>query len=289
MRTRQVHLRRTEDAVGGSEIFVLRSEGSLSTMSEQWEFYPCQMDDYQAFIFYDHGIREEIDGLPLANALKIRVLFRNPTEAGLPTNDEFHQLSALEDVLARHIQEAGGTYVGRVTVAGARYFHCFVPFTEDTAERVLRQISAESGYELKSVLTPDPGKKTYWEELFPAPREWQTVQDMKLLDVLKGHGDDPSVVRRIDHWLYFPESSGRDALAAWALENGFMIQNSSDPEDADGDYGIQIYHDARPELQAITATTQLLWDKAEELGGSYDGWETMVETPSSGGAPDLAT
>ena len=65
-------------------------------------------------------------------------------------------------------------------------------------------------------------------------------------------------------------------------------QGFTDPEDADGDYGIQIYHDAQPELQVITTTTQLLRDKAEELGGSYDGWETRVETPSAGGAPDLA-
>jgi regulator of RNase E activity RraB len=156
-----------------------------------------------------------------------------------------------------------------------------VPFADATAERILRQISAESGYELEFVLTPDPEKKTYWEELFPTPREWQTVQDMKLLDVLKDHGDDRSVTRRIDHWLYFPESSGRDVFTSWALENGFMIQNLSDPEDAEGDYGIQIYHNVRPELQVISATTQLLWEKAAELGGSYDGWETSVENSSA--------
>ena len=257
-------------------------------MSEQWEFYPCQMDDHQAFIFYDHGIRDEINGFALPNALKIRVLFHRPTEAGLPTSDEFGQLSTLEDVLARHVEEHGGAYVGRVTVAGARYFHCFVPFAEDTAERVLRQISAESGYQLQFVLNSDPEKKTYWEELFPTPREWQTVQDMKVLDVLKDHGDDPSVTRRIDHWLYFRESSGRDAFTTWALDNGFVIQHLSDPEDANGDYGIQIYHNARPELQVITVTTSLLWDKAQELGGNYDGWETSVESPSAGGARDLA-
>ena len=251
-------------------------------MSDRWEFYPCQMGEHQAFIFYDHGIRDEIDGLPHANALKIRLLFKNPTDAGLPTNAEFQQLSALEDGLAAHVLDLGGIYVGRVTVAGARYFHCFVSFKHDEAERMLRRISAEFRYELEFVLEPDPAKKAYWEELFPTPGEWQVVQDMKVLDVLKERGDDPSVTRRIDHWLYFPESPGRDALAVWALENGFTIQQSTDPEDADGDYGIQIYHDGRPELAAISATTQLLRDKAEELGGSYDGWETSVEKSNEG-------
>lgn len=257
-------------------------------MSDQWEFYPCQMGEHQAFIFYDHGVRDEINNLTHSSALKIRVVFRNPTDAGLPTNDEFHQLSALEDVLAAHLRELGGVYVGRVTVAGARYFHCFVSFHEDAAERVVRQISAESGYELEFVLEPDPEKKAYWAELFPTPNEWQVVSDMKVLDVLKDHGDDPSVRRRIDHWLYFPASSGRDAFTVWARENGFAIQHLTHPEESDGDYGIQIYHDARPELPVITATTQLLLDKAEELGGSYDGWETSVETIPGGDRPHSA-
>ncbi|HYC58982.1 MAG TPA: DUF695 domain-containing protein [Thermoanaerobaculia bacterium] len=247
-------------------------------MSDQWEFYPCQMGDHQAFIFYDRGIRDEINNLTQSNALKIRVLFQNPSDAGLPTNDEFHQLSALEDVLAVQVRELGGVYVGRITVAGARYFHCFVPVKKDAAERMVRKISAEAGYELEFVLEPDAGKMAYWDELFPTPNEWRVVQDMKVLDVLKGRGDDPSVTRRIDHWLYFPASSDRGAFTVWARESGFAIQHLTDPEDADGDYGIQIYHDARPELPIITATTQLLLDKAKELGGNYDGWETSVET-----------
>ena len=33
-------------------------------MSDHWEFFPCQMGDDVAFIFYDHGIRDSIDAFP---------------------------------------------------------------------------------------------------------------------------------------------------------------------------------------------------------------------------------
>ena len=56
------------------------------------------------------------------------------------------------------------------------------------------------------------------------------------------------------------------------------IQQSTEPEGDDDDYDIQIFHDTQPELSLITATTQLLTAKAEELGGAYDGWETSVES-----------
>jgi hypothetical protein len=245
-------------------------------MSDHWEFYPSPMGDHQAFIFYDHGIREEIDDLPHPNALKIRVRFRIAAENGLPTNDEFEQLSALEDLLTARVGERGGVYVGGVSVGGARYFHCFVPFTEDETRPLLREIAAESGYELDFVLKPDPLKETYWEELFPSDDEWRVIQDLKVLQVLGDKGDDPSIPRRIDHWSYFPASAERDAFAEWAAANSFTIEQMMDPEADDDEWGVQVYHDARPELPVITATTQLLLEKARELGGSYDGWETHV-------------
>ena len=250
-------------------------------MSDHWEFYPCEMGEHQAFIFYDHGIREQIDGLQHPDSLKIRVRFQIQSDNGLPLREEFDRLSALEDLVTARVQALGGVYVGRVSVAGARYFHCFVSFTQDAARTMLREVAAESGYELDFVLKPDPRKSTYWDELFPTDEEWRVIQDLKVLEALEKHGDDHSVPRRIDHWSYFPAPADRDAFAAWAVENGFAIEHLSDPEGAGDEWGIQIYHEARPEVAEITATTALLQETSAEFGGNYDGWETRVENSAN--------
>jgi regulator of RNase E activity RraB len=245
-------------------------------MSDHWEFYPRRIGDRAAFIFYDHDLGETIDQLALPTALKIRVQFEDPSDNGLPKQSEFERLSALEDALGVRITAAGGIYAGRITTDGARYFHCFVALEHDAARRLIGELQREWGYELAFSLEPDLDRTTYWEELFPSSEEWRVIQDMKVLEALKGHGDDPSIARRIDHWLYFPQRTQRDRFATWAERNGFSVDNTSDDGESEVKYGLQIYHTARPELQEISAMTRLLLRKAQELHGDYDGWETSV-------------
>jgi hypothetical protein len=42
-------------------------------MSDEWVFYPCQMGDLAASIFFDHGIGESIDLLPLRNPTRLLI------------------------------------------------------------------------------------------------------------------------------------------------------------------------------------------------------------------------
>lgn len=245
-------------------------------MSDHWEFYPTRIDDHPAFVFYDHGLAETIDALALPNALKVKVEFDDPSDAG-PKQSEFERLTALEDGLAARIQAAGGVYVGRITMSDVRYFHCLVALDADGAERLVQQIERESGYELAFRLEPDPEKVSYWEEIFPTPGEWRLVQDMKVLEVLKEHGDDPSIPRRIDHWLYFPQQAERDRFEDVAKASGLSVEKRTEGSGADRKYGVQIYQIGRPVLDEIAATTQFLLQKANELGGEYDGWETHVK------------
>jgi hypothetical protein len=51
---------------------------SQHDMSDQWLFFPCQMGEQRAFIFYDHGIRDRIDSVAPPHLLKVRVAFKQP-------------------------------------------------------------------------------------------------------------------------------------------------------------------------------------------------------------------
>jgi regulator of RNase E activity RraB len=246
-------------------------------MSEHWEFYPTRIEDQEAYVTYDHGLGETIDALALPMVLRVRVKLDDPSPEGFPKQEEFERLAALEDALARRVRAAGGVFAGSLTTGGARFFHCFVAFDQDAARRLVQQVAGEGGYELGMVLKPDPEKSSYWEDLYPSPLEWRVIQDMKVLRALQADGDDPSVARRVDHWLYFPRPAERDRFAAWAAANGFDVEGPVDGEDAERKYGLRVYHTARTELDEITAATQLLSRQAAEAGGDYDGWQTRLE------------
>jgi hypothetical protein len=207
-------------------------------MSDQWEFYPCEMGEQRAFIFYDHGVRTSIDAYPCTTLIKVRAAIREATPQGLPTSEEFPRISALEDQLSTAISEIGGLYVGRITVAGNRWFHFFAPLNQDDAIGLVALVGGASGYDLRVVVKEDPDRRGYWEDLFPTDQDWQVVQDLKVIESLRSQGDDHDAPRRIDHWAYFPSVDACRRFESWALERGFEVQARLDPDGATDSYGV---------------------------------------------------
>jgi uncharacterized protein DUF695/regulator of ribonuclease activity B len=247
-------------------------------MSDEWIFFPCQMGEHPASIFYDHGIRESIDGVAPQQLLKVRVAFKEPRADGMPTNQEFQQLTALEDDLCALVQQHESIYAGRVTVNGHRHFYIYTSDSEDAWASQLDALGRKHGYSLALVLKPDENHEGYWQELFPTDADWQVIQDLRVLETLEKQGDDGTVRRQIDHWAYFPSQAASEEFSQWAREQGYILAGTDTT--ADGKFRVRFGHEGTVELPDITSHTIALQSKASELGGDYDGWETQVCKPS---------
>ena len=136
-------------------------------MSERWEFFACQMGESIAFIFFDDGISDTIDGVQVQHFVKVRAALLAPNVRGLPTDSEFAHLVSLEDRLTAFVTAAGGFYVGRITTKGARYFHFYVDVDEDQLAAFLQHLASDTEYTLSYVRDADPERSGYWEELYP--------------------------------------------------------------------------------------------------------------------------
>lgn len=245
-------------------------------MSEEWIYYPCQMGEHTAFIFYDHGIRECIDKDAPPNFLTIRAKFKNPRPDGFSSREEYQQLCELEDELTRVVNEDNGLYVGRITVAGYRHFHVFTQRGEADWSEKLNLVRDLLGYELHCCCTPDAKRDGYWRDLFPSEDDWQVIKDLRVLEAAKDAGDDHSVSRRIAHWAYFAEEWKAKQFAQWAKDQGYRVQPVADTGDGDRKFMIQFSHEGNLHLNDITSHTIAARRKASELDGDYDGWETPV-------------
>lgn len=246
-------------------------------MSDQWEYFPCQMGEHTAFIFFDHGIARQIDDIAVEQLCKIRVLFKQPKENGLPTNEEFDALVAIEDDIEAFMAEHHGYYVGRITVDGARHFHCYIDLAEDDIRKFIANLREQHDYQLGYFVEQDSEKMAYWDELYPTKDDWQVISDIRVLDRLQEHGDNPQISRRVDHWIYFPEPGQRDAYCQWLESEGYHLQGMIEADEDQNRYGVQAYHESQAILQEISHHTLKLARKAEELAGDYDGWETSIE------------
>ncbi len=243
-------------------------------MSDQWEFFPCQMGEHKASIFFDYGIRESINTAVPPNLLKVRLAFKQPRPDGLPGNDEFRQLSAFEDGLQELVQQQEACYVGRITVDGHRHFYIYTSGPEASWSEQLAALGERQGYPLSFLITEDEEHKRYWQELFPTEDDWQVILDLKVLAQLEKRGDDLSVSRRINHWAYFPSRSAAEEFSKWARDEAYdsIALDSSD----DGQFCLQFSHEGTVRLEDITRHTIALRRKASALEGDYDGWEAPI-------------
>lgn len=246
-------------------------------MSDYWEFFPCAMGESQASIFYDHGINDEINNLEYEYAFRIRAKIKRPNENGLTTNEEYDEISSMEDLLSNALEKLDCIFVGRVTVDGYRYFIFYTNTPEETLCNTLDKIADKTGYELSSIYEHDPDKSEYWDNLFPTKADWQVIQDMKVLDALTEEGDLLEKPRKIFHWAYFDNQDNLNSFSSWLIQEGFEIQNKTSPDDEIDQFGIQFQKIATPTLKEITSITINLNMKAEEMNGDYSGWETSVE------------
>ena len=246
-------------------------------MTDEWEFFPCAMGDDQAFIFFDDGFSRSDLSKVSRTLVKVRLSLKQPTPQELPTNEEFPFLEEIEDQLESAITNTGGVYVGRVTVAGQRHFHYYAPIDSDRAQSIVDHLSGESGYDLATTVKDDPELKGYFEGLFPSPQERQMIQDAKVVESLKEHGDTFTRIRRIDHWVYFEDAEARALFLSQIPSETYCVEHETEPEEEGEKFGLKIYHMGIPSLGEVSAHTLALFEKAEELGGEYDGWETSVE------------
>ena len=250
-------------------------------MSDHWEFFSCQMGENLAFIFYDHGISKTIDSFNQDQQIRFDLEYKSPSDNGLPTQEEFEMVKTIEDKIEKFALDYNGIYVGRVTTAGHRYFYSFIGASVEEITSFIDVVSNLSGYILVSRIKNDPEKSGYWSDLYPTADDWQMVQDSKVVEALQNSGDINEIVRRIDHWVFFKSKKETLTFVAWLKDENYKIVSTKRSKAFSGNWTVQFYREASPELYTINRITYELRQKVAEAGGDYDGWETSVEKGDS--------
>lgn len=245
-------------------------------MSDDWRFFMCQMGEHLASILVDVGVAKTIDSTPSTLA-RLRLVYKRPSDNGLPTDEEFDAVVALEKRLEKFAAEVGDAYVGRLTTQGHRHFHIYTSRNEKAWNSFVHELKQESGYLIGLIVDQDPERSGYWKELYPTPDDWRVIHDMAVVAQLRKSGDDQSIHRQIDHWIYFPTEAASHPFVAWATADRFVHDAQHSQAGKDGRYCVRLHHIGPAEQRNVSNHTLALTRKAKEFGGEYDGWETSVE------------
>jgi uncharacterized protein (TIGR01619 family) len=256
-------------------------------MSENWDFYPCRVEDEPATIMLNLALAKEAPLETLSICTWLRVPLKSPRPDGLSSPEEFDRLCEIGDALEAAVDEASTQlrYVGRCTCGGRRDFYAYAE-SGVAAEAVLSSVMAAfPEYEFDIGHREDPEWKLYREFLYPTDRSMQLIYNRRVLEALEESGDPLSESRPIRHFVYFDANTQIEAFRQALVIAGFEIVGGGLSEDSDRQSIVFERSESVDFLHVNQLTMQLL-DLANSHGGDYDGWETEIRRPAEDAGDD---
>lgn len=242
--------------------------------TDEWDFYPCQIDDAPASIFLNLRFEHETPA-PAANTLfRIRVQMLDPDEHGMGTSGEADAFNQIEDAMTAQATAAGLTYIGRIRSDGVWELAFYgSPEAKDALQPMRALFTDRRTY---VDVRPDPDWGYYHEFLLPEDERRQWMQDRRVTDALAERGDALTTPRRIDHWAYFATADARDQFVTDAKQAGFSLERAAQVERDELPFAAQLFREDAAELEHIHEAVMILYDLVAQHGGDYDGWESPV-------------
>jgi regulator of RNase E activity RraB len=242
-------------------------------MTDDWDFYFCQVENKPASIFVDLGIVCEVPIASLPNMAYMRLFMNAPREDGLSSREEFDALVGIEKAMEERLVNEETAYVGRCTHDSCRDFFFYANNVDDWALRVSGFMQSFPAYRHEVGSREDADWSLYAEYLYPKPADRQNIENGRVCDALERNGDGLSEPREIDHWISFPTAQNLDDFVTDSCRLGFATRQISE---RDGTHWAQIWRVDIPSRQGIDELVADVIGLAAKYGGEYDGWESAV-------------
>lgn len=207
-------------------------------------------------------------------AYTVAVALREPDEHGMTGEHEYRTLQNIEEQLASAFEPRGIIEVGRVTGRGMRTFHYYGPLIDDASDIVADVMNFHAEYRYRALSASDPTWSIYTAYLYPDEHQLAFANDMKALQALLDAGDDFERERPIEHTIRFDDAEKRDIFARGMTGHGYDV---SVDETANA---VRCSKNDTIDPFKITEMRTALTTLAEEFGGYYAGWATVVQHPS---------
>jgi regulator of RNase E activity RraB len=247
---------------------------------DTWDFYSCSIDDLPHSTFVNLSLTERapIADLPIFKAIEVTLLQPNP-DTQMSTNAEFDRLSEMEDFIQTFDSEEL-VFIGRQTGAGKRKFYFYAASSHDMTSVIDAFSKAFPEYHQTSFQFEDPKWQTYQNDLYPNDIAFNEIGNRHVVFQLAEYGDDGQTPRTIDHNIIFTDKSASKEFEGITAAMGFEV-TSKRRGLFNHTYDVLLQKTDSP--VALDPITMDLKNRAEQLGGEYDGWgcTTVTSAPES--------
>jgi|GEM_PF-3535859 len=241
-----------------------------------WSSYFARMEGSPISIAVDLALKTRAPMAEKPAAYTVAVALREPDEHGMTSEHEYRALQSIEEELAAALEPHGIIEVGRVTGRGMRTFHYYGPLTESAGDIVAEVMGFHAEYRYRALSASDPAWSIYSAYLYPDENQLAFANDMKALQALLDAGDDFERPRPIEHTIRFDDARKRDVFARAMADHGYRVAID------EASNAVRCIKIDTVDPFKITEMRTALTTLAEEFGGVYSGWTTLVQSRSAG-------
>jgi len=246
-------------------------------MSDDWNFYLCNVNDVLASVFIDLGLRKRVPDKSRPHLLWVLVNLRWPREDGLSASIEFDSLKTIEEKLTATLNlEFDAVLCGRITTDARREFYYYAPRYERLETAVRDAMSQFRDYEFECGAKSDPEWRQYLDVLYPSDEDRQRIENCKVLEVLEQKKDTLKAPRGVSHWIYFRSEADRDEFLHAVSPLEYRVQSKTQRDSSVFRFGVCIVRFQSVKPTELDSAVNELFRLAKTHRGDYDGWETQV-------------
>jgi len=173
-------------------------------------------------------------------------------------------------------QELDALYAGLIQKEGWCEFYFYAPIAKKF-ENIISGLIAKHGhyaYELGS--SKDTKWNLFFERLYPDDYALLSIQNRKTIESLLEAGDDLSINREIEHYLFFQTKTSLERTVSMLESKGFTLKEKIHDDESDYSYGAVLIKDEPATPETVEETTVFLFESALQEHGLYEGWSTTL-------------
>ena len=252
---------------------------STKEYQPDWTFYFSNVDNHLSSISTDLNLVSIAPIKDQENVIYVSIKMLSPKNNGLSDSNEAEKLWKIEDEIIANLDayKLNYTFVGRLTSNGFRDLY-FYSENGNFEEAVVEIMTKYPDYKFAFGIDEDKSWNGYFNFFYPNLKQYHIIQNRRIVEQLEKAGDNLTDEREVFHWIYFNNQDDLEKFVEFVEARNFKInvKEKADPSTNDK-YVLSISRTDKVGYTDIDEYTLKLFEKAVELNGDYDGWETSVE------------
>jgi len=167
-------------------------------------------------------------------------------------------------------------FAGRVMKEGWAEFYFYAPQSKRFENISSDVMSAHGGFVYERGSSKDAKWEMYRDNLYPDPYGLLSIQNRHTIAALLDAGDDLSLIREVEHYLFFQTKTSMERSVSQLASHGYSVKEYVNDDESDYAYGVVLIKKEAITPEIVEETTTSLYESAMQEHGMYEGWSTVL-------------